>query len=401
MTKPQTQFFKVQREQSTIRERLGEIRLVQDADITPALRAERTTLEQRQPTVETEFRAALDDLQTEQAKTLTVDAESRALRQLTGQASLGDIFAASVEQRQTEGPTKELQEHFGLGAHSVPLEMLREEHRAVTPAPGSTGVDEAPVVQPVFALGDAAFLNVSMPTVPSGDAIFPVLTTRPAVGGPHTDSSSVSETTGAFSAVALPPSRLQASFFYLKSDAARFRGMSESLRSALSMGLSEKLDAQVITQIVTDVSRVNRGSVSDYAHYKSLATSQVDGRFAASESDVRAVMGGPTFVHANTIYRASETSESAVDAIRRMSGGLRVSAHIAGVSGSKQDVIVRRGSRMDMVAPLWAGVDLDSSMIIDPFTKASTGEVVITAALLAAFKVIRTGAFGRLQTQHA
>ena len=401
MTKTQTQFFKTQREQSQIRERLGSLKLVPSDQITAAQQAERNTLEQRQPVVEGEFRAALDDLQVEQAKTLTVDAEARALRQLTSAASLGDIFAASVEQRQTEGPTKELQEHFHLGAHSVPLEMLREEHRAVTPAPGSTGVDEAPVVQPVFATGDAAFLSVSMPTVAAGDSVHPVLTSRPAVGGPHTDSTSVNETTGAFSAVALPPSRLQASFFYLKSDAARFRGMSESLRSALSMGLSEALDKETIDQISSDVTRTARSSVSDYGHYKSLVTSQVDGRFAASESDVRVVMGGPTFVHANTRYRAAETSESGVDAIRRMSGGLRVSAHIAGVSGSKQDVIVRRGDRMDMVAPLWSGIDLDSSMIIDPFTKASTGEVVITAALLAAFKVIRAGGFARIATQHS
>ena len=259
------------------------------------------------------------------------------------------------------------------------------------------GVDEQPVVEPVFALGDAAFLGVTMVQVLAGDSVFPVLTSRPTVGGPHTDSTSVAETTGAFTAEALPPSRLQASFLYLRSDAARFSGMSESLRSALNMGLSESLDKEVMDRIVTDVSRTNRGSVSDFGHYKSLVTSQVDGRFAESEADVKAVLGSPTFVHAASQYKASESDESAVDAIRRMSGGLRVSAHIAGVSGSKQDVIVRRGMRRDAVAPMWNGVQL----IVDEVTGAKKGEITITAVLLAAFRVLRSGAFARLQTQHS
>ena len=399
MTKKLRHFFKIQRSQSEIRSRLGEIRMTPEDQITPELRTERTALEGRFTTVETEFRAALDELQVEQAEVATPDAEARALRQLTQRASMGAIFESVVEQRQlADGPTKELQEHFKVGPHAVPLEMLREEHRAISPAPTNVGVDEQPVVEPVFSMGDAAFLGVDQVTVPSGDAVFPVLTSRPSVGGPHTDSTSVSETTGAFSAEALAPGRLQASFFYLRSDAARFAGMSESLRSALNMGLSESLDKEVIDQIVTDVSRTNRGSVSDYAHYRSLISGRVDGRFAASEGDVRAVMGGPTFVHADSVYRAAETAESGVDAMRRMSGGLRVSAHIPGVSGSKQDVIVRRGMRRDAVVGLWAtGVQL----ILDEVTGSKKGEITVTAVQLAAFKVLRVAAFSRLQTQHA
>ena len=400
MTKAQIDFFKVQREQSEIRSRLGAIRATAEGEITAELRAERATLEQRFSTVETSFRSLLDAVEAEQAATQTVDAEGRALRTLAHESNVGDVFEAVVEQRQVaDGPTKELQQHYGLGSHSVPLELLRET-RAVTPAPTDTGVTEAPVVQPVFALGDAAFLNVAMPTVQSGDAIFPVLGTRPSVGV-HTDSTAVNETTGSFTAVALPPSSLRCSFFYLRSDSARFRGMGDALREALSMGLSEALDAQVQAAIVTDVSRTARSSVSDYAHYKSLITGRVDGRYAMGEGDVKALLGTGTFVHGNTIYKSSESPESAVDAIRRMSGGLRVSAHIAAVASNKQDVILRRGARMDAVAPLWAGVDLDSSLIVDPFSKASTGEISITANLLAAFKIIRPAGFARIATQHA
>ena len=390
--------FAIELAQSEIRSRVMEIRAIPDDKLTPVLRAERDTLDKQFAEGEVKFRASIDALQAEQAAGVTQDAEARALRSLTGRASMGAIFESVVEQRQLDhGPTKELQEHFKVGPHAVPLEMLREEHRAITPVPTNVGVDEQPVVEPVFAQGDANFLSVDQVQVPSGDAVFPVLTSRPAVGGPHTGSTSVSETTGAFSAEALAPGRLQASFFYLRTDAARFAGMSESLRSALSMGLSESLDQKVITQIVSDVSRTDRGSVSDWAAYKALITSQVDGRFAASEADVRAVMGTPTFTHASKVYRASETAESGVDAMRSMSGGVRVSAHIPDVSGSKQDVIVRRGMRRDAVIALWPSVDL----ILDEISGQKKGEITVTGVLLGAFKVLRAGAFGRLQTQHA
>ena len=307
------------------------------------------------------------------------------------------MFAAAVEKRATDGATKELQDFHKIGPHAIPLDMLREEHRAITPGPTNVGVVEQPVVPPVFAFGDAAFLSVDQVQVPSGDAVFPVLTSRPAVGGPHTGSTGVSETTGAYSAVALPPGRLQASFFYLRTDAARFAGMSESLRSALNMGLSESLDAQVISQVVSDVTRTDRGSVSSWGHYKSLVTGQVDGRFAASEADIRVVMGTPTFKHASGVYRATETAESGVDAMRNMSGGVRVSAHIPAVASSKQDVIVRRGTRRDGVVALWPSVGL----IVDEISGQKKGEITITAVLLAAFKIVRAGGFARLQVQHA
>ena len=394
MTSTMQKYLDVQKQKSEVTSRLLEIRALEE---TPALMVERTELEGQQAKIETEFRSALSAVQVEQTEGVTLDAASTELRALTERASLGDVFAAAVEKRSTSGATKELQDHHQIGPHAIPLDMLREEHRAITPAPTNVGVVEQEVIQPVFAFGDAAYLSVSQVQVPSGDAVFPVLTSRPAVGGPHTDSTGVSETTGAYSAVALPPSRLQASFSYRRTDAARFSGMSESLRSALSLGLSEALDAQVISAIVADVTRVDRGSVSSWAHYKSLVTSQVDGRFAPSEADVRALVGSGTFVHASKIYRSTDSAESAVDAMRNTSGGLRVSAHIAAPASNKQDVIIRRGSRRDGVVALWPSV----SLILDEISGQKTGIIAITAVLLGAFKIVRAGGFARLQVAHA
>ena len=58
--------------------------------------------------------------------------------------------------------------------------------------------------------------------------------------------------------------------------------------------------------------------------------------------------------------------------------------------------MVRKGARMDAVAALWDRVIID-----DNVTKAQTGEVVLTAVLYAAFKVVRVAGFARLQVQHS
>ena len=60
-------------------------------------------------------------------------------------------------------------------------------------------------------------------------------------------------------------------------------------------------------------------------------------------------------------------------------------------------MIVRRGAADDAVAAMWPGIGL----IPDEISGASKGEIRLTAVLLAAFKVLRTDGFARIETQHA
>ena len=50
-----------------------------------------------------------------------------------------------------------------------------------------------------------------------------------------------------------------------------------------------------------------------------------------------------------------------------------------------------------MVAPIWEGV----SLIPDEITKAADGEIVITAVMLHAVKILRTDGFFRQESKHA
>ena len=389
--------FSIEEAQSEIRTRVLEIRALPDDKLTPELRSERDELDQKYAAGEVKFRASLKSLREGQEQGVTVvDSEARELQRLTERASVGDVFASVVERRATTGETAELQSHCGLQGNEMPLSMLRGvEKRAVTTTAANTQINEQPVIAPVFSLGDTAFMNVAQETVEPGAAVWPVLSVRPSVGGPYTDSTSAAETNGTFGADLLSPQRLSASYRYRQSDAVRFRGMSEGLRQALNQGLSEAIDAQTVAQIVSDVSRTARTTTSNFAHYKSRLTSSVDGRFAGMESDVKMLIGTPTLIHGETLYKSSESPESAIDLLRRTSGGVKVSAFVPGVSSNRQDILVRKGARLDAVAALWDRVIIDDSV-----TKAQTGEVVLTAVLYAAFKVVRTDGFARLQVQH-
>ena len=240
---------------SEVRQRLNEIGGLEGDAYLEEVRAEETKLQTEYRDTEQRWRSATiaegDAAAAAGAQFGTRGSvEDRAYRELVGRADVGDVFAAVMEHRATDGAMRELQQHRGLAMNQIPLDMLRlpaVEHRAVTPAPTHVGASEQAVLMPVLADGDAAFLSVDQVTVPNGDAVFPVLTNRPTVGGPHADSTEVTETTGAFSAELVKPERLQAAFTYRRVDAARFSAMGESLRAALNESLSEALDVQIVS----------------------------------------------------------------------------------------------------------------------------------------------------------
>ena len=387
---------------SEIREKLNDLNAVTDP--TEAQQTEERELIASQKTTETEYRESLqaeDDART----TPTPDAETRERLQLVSRASLGAIFARAVEHRATEGAESELQAALDLAPNQVPIDLLRApvEERAITPAPTHVGASEQPILMPVFADGDAAFLSVDQVTVPNGDAVFPVLTNRPTVGGPHSDSTEVAETTGAFSAELVKPERLQAAFTYRRVDVARFPVMGEALRQALNESLGESLDVQIVSGDNgllggTNLSAHAQAAVDTYATYVSkFGFARVDGRYASSAKAVKVLMGSASYAHAGSVYRGDQSQESAIDRLMTIGGGIKVSPHVPALASTKQQTIVRLGARRDAVAGLWQGV----TIIPDEVTRAKQGEIVITAVMLAAVKILRADGFYKAEVKVA
>ena len=298
---------------------------------------------------------------------------------------MGHILSAAFEKRQTDGAAAELQKHFGLGAHQIPLAMLKinrgVEERAAATVPASIGDSvQSEVVTPVFASGDGAFLGIERPTVPVGDAAYPVLSTMPSVKGPFTGSDNAAQTDAEFVATNLSPERLSASFSYRRTDAARFSGLDASLRLALNGGLQEKLDQQAIEGTDglltgTNLDNNNVNTVSTFALYLSgLLYGRIDGRYARTPGDVRMILGQGTFAHASAAFKGNNSDESGVERLQEKSGGLMVSAHVPDVASNKQNALIRLGmERGAAVQPMWqASPWLSMSSPARPMARSSS-----------------------------
>ena len=104
MTSTMQKYLDVQTKKSEVTSRLLEIRLTPEPQLTPELRAETTTLTEKQAVIEGELRSSLLAVQGEQTEGVTiVDAEAREFQRLTERASVGDVCASLVERRATTG----------------------------------------------------------------------------------------------------------------------------------------------------------------------------------------------------------------------------------------------------------------------------------------------------------
>ena len=396
---------KLQIRASSIRARLLAINGLEGDAYTDEIRAESDTLTTEFTDVETRLRAALvvegDETEKRDRAYQTGETpEARELRELTGRANAGSVILAVAERRNCLGAELELQQAHGLAENQIPLSMLRlPEARAagVTTAPTNVGTSQAPIVQPVFSNGAGAFLGIDRPTVAASDAVYPVLETRPDVGGPHSDSSDVPETDSTFNADLLAPERIQASSMYRRVDAARFPNMDSALRMALNSALEEKLDYEVFrgTEGLLTGSKLanhNKSGETTHAQYLSqFCFARVDGRYAAEQGDLKVLMGSGSYAHAGSTYQATPHL-SALDALMAKVP-VRVSAHVPAVASTKQNNVIRLGMRSDYVQPMWMGV----TIIVDEVTGSGKGEIEVTAVLLTNTKILRAAGFYKQQ----
>ena len=393
---------------SEIRRRLSEIGGTDD--LTDELRSELATL--RREYVDNEHKQTALKIagDTPATPTTTDTAEGREFRSLVDRGNVGEIFDGVVNHRVIDGANAELQEHHGLDQNTVPLALLVRswpdelEKRAagVTNAPADVGQNQASIIDYVFPDSSGVFLGIDMPTVGVGEAVFPVLTTPPDVHTPaeHADAADTAHT---FEASVLSPSRIQAAFSYSREDRARFAMMDESLRENLSAGLSDGLDDQILTGTNglftgTNLSNHNVSAITTYDDYVSeFGYGRVDGRFASSTGDLRVVMGAGTYAHAGKVYRNNTVDTPVLDRLMDITSGVRVSDHVPAVASSKQNAVIRRGMRRDMVAPIWEGI----ALIPDEVTAAKKGQIIVTGVMLHAVKILRADGFYKQQTQHA
>ena len=412
---------------SEIRTRLAEIAGLADDALTDEIRSESDRLTAEFRDTETKHRAALvaesDELRTaETAAGDSPDAETRAFLELRGRTALGRYLTAFANQEQLTGAERELAEHRGLttAGNRIPWDALLPppapptELRAdaVSPAPGSGNpVNQAEIIQRVFARSAVARLGVFMPSVGVGVASYPVLTTGQSAAFVAKDGAKEAAA-GAITPNALAGVRLQARVQFRIEDTMTTMGLESAYREDLSLTMADQLDAQLIgagdARVRGFLASAANGGLADYANpgvvvefdtAAAQAARGVDGKYAGSESECAWVIGVATYQKLASLIQAND-STSATERLRRLLKDFMASANIPAAAGDIQSGILAKmggDAGMNAVCPIWEGLRL----VRDEVTNAAEGLVNVTAVALHNFKVLRPAGFARTKVKLA
>ena len=159
---------------------------------TDEAKTEERSLQDEIGGLETRHRTAIlaedDDLETAASAEAGngLDAEQRERVELRSKAKLSNFLLAAAQGRMVSGAEHELQAAAGVSSYSaielwdvpVPAEQRSTEERAITPAPGTTGINLDPIRPAIFANSIAARLGIDMPRVASGTFATATISTR-------------------------------------------------------------------------------------------------------------------------------------------------------------------------------------------------------------------------------
>ena len=405
----------------------AEVRNKLNAAITRANTAEGS------PEAETEMathRTALESLDSRYADAVKAEAasdqddgralpsdpgERREVRSLEARAQLSGFVREALDQREATGAEAEYRTAV-LGDRAqpgrVPMAMLDPgaegdtERRAdaVTPV-AETAVPEgsrATMLERIFKQSIAARLGVTMRSVATGDAIFPMMTAGTSAAMKERGAT-IEAGAAAFEADTLKPVRLSARYVFQIEDTARLPALESILRKDIGRAMSDQMDEQVVNgngtapnvsgfmHALTDPTAATNAVT--FGAWLAEFLSHVDGISAFNLSDLRAIVGPETFRKVSATFSgvAGQPEASAYEYVASRMGGLSVAARLPEASGSKQRGIVALTGYpgANAVAPVWDSF----TMIRDPYTQAAEGQIALTAVALWNFKIIRDGGY--------
>lgn len=366
--------------------------------------------------LETEYRAALivedaDEAENAETERRTGDGgEATGLRALYEGAELGAYLRAAADGSPLDGREAELSQELNLGAGIVvPWEVLDDrdaaesaETRADANAapPATTSVNQRNIMGRVFARTSASWLGVAMPSVAPGRENYPVFSTgveaETVAKGASTDTAAAT-----FTPNLVGPSRLQARYRFAIEDAAVFRGMESALRMDMREALGIALDKDIIANGFLGAGGLanpaDPSSVAVWDDAAKAAIERPDGVYAHGTESCKFLLGQATYQHLALLFRDESDAgptESGLDYLRRLAGGVRLSAHIPAASSNIQTCIATLGMEAGAaVGPVWQGVRI----IRDEISRAGEGEVTLTCTMLRGFAITRAARYKRLE----
>ncbi|MDD9984849.1 MAG: phage major capsid protein [Spirochaetaceae bacterium] len=397
---------------SEIRQKLNE--LSAKDELTDGEQDEMRSLTAEYPKLEERHRAALvaEDADEQRAAEDTgdqMDTEQRERIDLRSKAQLTGYLERFLRGKRTDGAEAELQAAAGVSDAGIPIELWdvpteqrNVEERAITPAPGTVGVNLDPIRPAVFANSIAPRLGIDMPRVASGTYATGTISTSQTAAA-KAKSAAIDATAGAITVATATPKRVSARLELTLEDVAAVgqANFESMLRQNLSLALSDALDAQAINgdgnapnltgifQRLTDPSAPAAG-VADFDAFVELFTAGIDGLWANTDKDVAIVAGVETYRLSARTFR-DETGQDLGDiafsdyAMERYGGWWTDKRMPAKASHVQQAILYRKGRSMaggsrgmrTAVCPHWGEVGID-----DVYTGSAKAERYFTLHVL-------------------
>ena len=390
------------------------IELSREDSLTDETRSELDEIETRAADYERQIRAARLAVDDEDAQAtvdkadLPPDPEQRERIELRSRAAVGRYLSAALRGRLPDGAERELGEAAGLEAGQIPFELWQRppapehrdgEHRAITPAPGTTGIN-LDVLRPyVFAPSVVSRLMVEMPQVPSGSwASGTISTAAGASAAPKSDGTTgdVPETAAAFTVTTTTPHRIGASMNLTLEDIATVgqANFESLLREHVSMRISSELDDQMLNgdgtgdnisgmfARLTDPAAAPTAA-TDFDGFAAAFAGGIDGLWANSIREISIVCGPATMELSATSFQTAASykgEKSAAAYAMEYTGGwwtnkrMPAAGTFESVDNVQQAILCRKGRSMmpspmrTAVCPHWGYFQID-----DVYTGARRG----------------------------
>ena len=388
-----TSLQKITLEQSEARQRLGEL-----AGIAEPSEAECTEMEAltgKLGALEVRYRAAVASEGPAPANGQVepqLDSEARELVSLEQRVSIGTLLEHRAHERLPDGAELELLQARGSDTgKAVPLDLLLDgpvETRATTSGPTSTTSQET-WIDRAFSPSVAMWAGSSFSSVGPGEKLYHILSAGPSIAE-KSEGSATDQTAGTIATKTVKPVRVPGSYRWSVESASESPGLEAAIRRDLRGLLTEAIDQIVIDDLVAIETPTDMSAQLTVALLRGLVAAEVDGLYAVDEMSVRLLCNATVMARLMAVTLSNEDDMDGAAWLRRHTGGLRVSDKMpAAASGISDSVFVRGSVRSTSMVNVWR----DAEVVLDPYTRASQGERVLTIISLVTHDVVDAGAY--------
>ena len=401
---------------SELRQKLNDLSGLET--LTDEQRGDIDTLSLEYADVERQKRAAILAGDTPETPEPEPNGERREVSSLIERAEIAAYLRAAASGNPVTGVERELRQAV-LGDDAdemlMPMDMLlplsgalETRADAVTDVADSIQHSQQNIIGRIFAETSGAYLGVQRPSVPVGESHYYALASG-ASADVRSDGVAMDAAAATFTSKAVEPVRLSARYLWGIETTARIRGFEEALRADIRAVMGDKLDflalngqaavantSPLVEGIIAQLGDPdNPAAIAAWADYLSLYPSRVDGKTSMDGANVRLLVNAETYKHAHGLQIA--TSGELLG--RELPAGrFRASANMPATAATIATLLSYTASaRVGFVQPVWRGITL----IRDVYSKASEGQVALTAIMLTGGAMVDSSLYGRHEVKIA